>query len=354
MEPFPGKVSSHLPLLADHFERLPDSVLLLIFNKVQDIKSLGLCLSVSKRFFSLIPMVEDILIKVDCVITDDEDPINSRTRGFLSHLLKMVMGSFVKSLEAFHKLVTPQKIRVSEVTHHSPVEVLKSFSSIRTLKIQLPNGELGFGDGVLLKWRAEFGTSLESCVILGASSVIEPGFVREKTRVSDDLDMAFYGEDESGTIPESFYINGGLKLRVVWTISSLIAASARHFVLQQIISEHPGLERLTVTDCDNQGILSMNSGQLSEIRVKPISASASANRTQVPALSMKLWYAPYIELPNGMGFKGATLVFIRPSDRPMGKEEADQFVSMAFDGAYGEVARLLVKRKTYILEMNSF
>ncbi|KAL4187544.1 hypothetical protein AMTRI_Chr09g39530 [Amborella trichopoda] len=107
-------------------------------------------------------MVEDILIKVDC-------------------------------------LVTPQKIRVSEVTHHSPVEVLKSFSTNRTLKIQLLNGELGFGVRVLLKWRAEFGTSLESC---------------------------------SGELR---------KLSVVWTINSLIAASARHFVLRQIISEHPDL-----------------------------------------------------------------------------------------------------------------
>ncbi|KAL4200736.1 hypothetical protein AMTRI_Chr02g255040 [Amborella trichopoda] len=245
---------------------------LLLSIKVQDIKSVGLCLSISKRFFSLIRMVEDILIKVD---------FNLRL-----------------------SLSSPQT-GVSEVTHHSPVEVLKSFSSIRTLKIQLPNGELRFGDGVLLKWRAEFGTSLESCVILGLP----------------------FGELR--------------KLRVVWTISSLIAASARHFVMRQIISEHPGLERLTITYCDNQGVLSINSGQLSEIRVKPISASASANRTQVPALSMKLRYAPYIELPNGMGFKGATL-------------EADQFVSMAFDGAFREVAKLLVKRKTHILEMNSF
>ncbi|KAL4189007.1 hypothetical protein AMTRI_Chr08g204840 [Amborella trichopoda] len=163
-------------------------------------------------------MLEDILIKVDC---------NLRL-----------------------SLSSPQ----TEVTHHSPVEVVKSFSSIRTLKIQLLNDELGFGDGVLLKWRAEFGTSLEKL----------------------------------------------LKLRVVWTISSLIAGSARHFVRRQIISEHPGLERLF------------------------------ANRTQVQGLSMKLSYAPYIELPNGMGFKGATL---------------RRLINLC-----PWLARLLVKRKTYILE----
>ena len=55
-------------------------------------------------------------------------------------------------------------------------------------------------------------------------------------------------DEDTGNIPESFYTNGGLKLRVVWTISSLIAASARHFLLQNIISEHPTLENLILTD----------------------------------------------------------------------------------------------------------
>lgn len=48
---------------------------------------------------------------------------------------------------------------------------LRNFKEIKHLRIELPGGELGIEDGVLLKWKAEFGTTLESCVILGASSL---------------------------------------------------------------------------------------------------------------------------------------------------------------------------------------
>ncbi|KAG5107973.1 hypothetical protein JHK84_044880 [Glycine max] len=61
-----------------------------------------------------------------------------------------------------------------DITHHSPTQVLKNFNEIRLLRIELPNGD-------------------------------------------------------NGSIPDSFYTNGGLKLYIIWTISSLIAACAtRH------------------------------------------------------------------------------------------------------------------------------
>ncbi|KAL5063602.1 hypothetical protein RYX36_025339, partial [Vicia faba] len=45
---------------------------------------------------------------------------------------------------------------------------------IRLLRIELPSGELGIEDGVLLKWKTDFGLTLDNCVILGASSVFYP------------------------------------------------------------------------------------------------------------------------------------------------------------------------------------
>ena len=77
----------------------------------------------------------------------------------------------------------------------------------------------------------------------------------------------------------------------------------------------------------------------------------------MPALSMRLWYAPHIELPNGVVLKGATLVAIRPSEQSaMGKKEMSDlsWVSTAFEEPYGTAVRMLVKRRTYCLEMNSF
>ncbi|KAG7574175.1 F-box-like domain superfamily [Arabidopsis suecica] len=60
------------PQQIDHFDYLPDSILLLIFNNIGDVKALGRCSVVSKRFHSLIPQVENVVVRVDCVISDDD------------------------------------------------------------------------------------------------------------------------------------------------------------------------------------------------------------------------------------------------------------------------------------------
>lgn len=232
------------------------------------------------------------------------------------------------------------------------------------LRIELPSGELGIEDGVLLKWRADFGSTLDNCVILGASSVFHPKPSLDGDVVDGNGNNGNNGNDDNGSIPDSFYTNGGLKLRVVWTISSLIAASARHYLLQPIISEHKTLDNLVLTDADGQGVLYMNRDQLEELRVKPLSASSASKRTLVPALNMRLWYAPHLELPNGVVLKGATLVAIRPSEQSpastttattVKKEASDlSWVSTAFEEPYRTAATMLVKRRTYCLEMNSF
>jgi hypothetical protein len=365
----------------DHFDRLPDSLLLLIFNKIGDVKALGRCCVVSRRFHILVPQVENILVRVDCVISDDDGSAagasSDKSRGPFSSLFRLVFGGIVKPLQALGQFLGPKRssstssspsssssLAVGGITdtddegsisHHSPTMVLKNFNEIKFLKIELPSGELGIDDGVLLKWRADFGSTLDNCVILGASSVINK---------NDDVSDNNTGEDNNnsnnntnGSIPESFYTNGGLKLRVVWTISSLIAASARHYLLQPIISDHKTLDNLVLTDSDGQGVLCMNRDQLEELRVKPLSASSASKRTMVPALNMRLWYAPHLDLPDGTVLKGATLVAIRPSDQPAPakKEVSDgSWVSSAFEEPYGTAAKMLVKRRTYCLEMNSF
>nr|XP_043623682.1 F-box protein At5g46170-like [Erigeron canadensis] len=368
----------------DHFDLLPDPLLLLIFNNIGDVKTLGRCGVVSKRFQYLVPQVENVVVRVDCVISDDDSgnpSANSvKSCGPFSNLVRFLCSGFVKPIYALGQLLGTKRCSnysnlssnnvisgcennnvvvddddddcqngVNNVTHHSPTQVLKNFNEIKSLKIELPSGELGLEDDVLLKWKADFGSTLDNCVMLGASAVI-----RRENVTSSEIGNG-NGNEDSGSIPESFYTNGGLKLRVVWTISSLIAASARHYLLQPIIAEHKTLDSLVLTDGDRQGVLCMNKEQLEELRVKPLSASSASKRTLVPALNMKLWYAPYLELPNGNVLKGATLVAIRPSEQSGQKEVSDgSWVSSAFEEPYGTAARMLVKRRTYCLEMNSF
>ncbi|KAL2629636.1 hypothetical protein R1flu_014322 [Riccia fluitans] len=348
----------------DHCDRLPDSVLLLILNKVTDIKALGRCCAVSRRFNALAPLVDNVVVKVDCVISGEEN--NVKGRGLLS-IMRFFVGSLFKPIQALQHILGPKKtILATEISHHSPGEVLKNFKEIQNLRIELPAGELGIEEGVLLKWKAEFGSTLESCVILGAAALVKGTEVEKKGAKSErskqwfsDVRSEPVGEcglqsqpDDTGIIPPSFYTDGGLKLRVVWTISSLIAASARHYLLQQIISDHPTLENLVLTDADGQGMLCMRKEQLREFRNKPPAPSTSSNRTQVPALNMKLWYAPYLELSGGTGLKGATLVDIRPSDQP--PQESEPFAVEAFEEPYRTAVGILSKRRTYLLEMNSF
>ncbi|KAJ7571701.1 hypothetical protein O6H91_01G173700 [Diphasiastrum complanatum] len=348
----------------DNFDRLPDSLLLMIFNKIADIRTLGRCCAVSKRFSHLAPQTDNVVVKVDCVISGEENDVNVKVRGTLSHFFRSVCTTIVKPFQALHNLLSPKKEPV-DISHHSPGEVLKNFSAIRNLRIELPGGELGIEEGVLLKWKAEFGNSLENCVILGASSFVSEqsssagrkrghveGKIDNEMEALDDVE-SLNTQDDNGCIPESFYTDGSLKLRVVWTISSLIAASARHYLLQRIIADHPTLENLVLTDADRQGTLCMEAAQMQRFREEPLTASASANRTEVPALNMKLWYAPYLQLPGGIRLQGATLVAIKPSQGSSGRD-CGEFLTSAFEEPYRTAASILIQRRTYVLEMNSF
>ncbi|XP_074585295.1 F-box protein At4g18380-like [Curcuma longa] len=338
----------------DHFDLLPDSIVLLIFNKLADVRSLGRCSAVSKRFNSLVFLVHDVYIKIDRVVTvdgDSDDPQSSsspRQRPLFANLLKLMLFSLLKPFQNVRGIKGSSKPVFPQLSHHSPAQVLKDFTHVHNLRIELPSGDVGTEEGVVLKWRAEFGSTLQKCVILGGTRV-------DQKPVSSELESPV---EDNGSIPEAFYTNGGLKLRVVWTISSLIAASTRHYLLRPIIRNHPTLKNLVLTDTDGQGTLCMGEEQLKEFREKPLAPLGSSNRTQVPASNMKLKYAPILELPGGMALQGATLVTIKPSSDGSStintRTETDAFISGAFDGPFKTAVKTLMKRRTYLLEMNGF
>ena len=58
----------------DRIDGLPDSLVLLILNKLEDVHSLGRCAAVSKRFNDLVPLVHDVYVKIDRVVAVDGDP----------------------------------------------------------------------------------------------------------------------------------------------------------------------------------------------------------------------------------------------------------------------------------------
>lgn len=383
----------------DQFDRLPDAVLLDVLNKIGDVKDLGRCCAVSRRFHSLALQADEVVVRVDCVFSDDpaesegpspghtHPPPADKARTVLSQIARLVLGRIARPFQALGQIFSPPAVFSAKksacgpsdaapetVSHYSPTQVLRNFREIRHLRIELPGGEIAVDEGAFLKWKAQFGCTLQSCVILAASSIVSSSSSSVEPTKTVALDSQEGGEAEDFCLPGggsgggeddggvsgagvSFHANRSFKLRVVWTISSLIAASARHYLLHPIIADHSTLDSLDLTDGDGQGVLRMDRAQLDELREKPASASGSSQRTVVPALNMRLWYAPHLELPGGVVMKGATLVAIRPSEqcKEVVGPDGGEWVASAFDEEpYGTAARLLLKRRTYCLEMNSF
>ncbi|KAJ8762682.1 hypothetical protein K2173_011162 [Erythroxylum novogranatense] len=316
----------------DGFDQLPDSVVLLIFNSVSDIKTLIRCRSVSKRFNSLVPQTESLLLKVDCVISAECDS-DSLLFSFLKSLLKSLHGFF---------LPDQKPPRVLAQTPTSPAQILSQFDRIRRLQIELPAGDLKLEKSGIVKWKAVFGRTLKSCVILG---------FRNSESDPSDVEVDF---------------TGGLKTRVVWTISALIAASVRHYLSREVVRAHSEMESLVLRDRDDEGTVVMDREGLKESRLEGLIATAGgedrsaweAGRTVVPSVRMRMRHAPRVELKNGSWVEGATLVVVRPcgigAHTSAEVEDAELAMSAFGSGAYAEAVQVLLKSKSYLVEMNSF
>ncbi|KAI5355533.1 Hypothetical predicted protein [Prunus dulcis] len=324
----------------DGFDRLPDSLILQIFDSVSDVKTLIRCRAVSKRFNSLVPQTDSLLLTVDRVISSDSD--SDSANDDVSHLLVTFLKSILKSI---HDLVSARPDPTRARSQNSPAQILRSFHNVRNLSIELPSGDLRLEKGTVLKWRADFGKTLRSCVILGFRSVVAGG---ETPVPGDDADFA-----------------GGLKVRVVWTISALIAASARHYLLKEVVREQRGLETLVLRDREGEGVVVMEKEGLRECgREDTCDAEEEEEeveeegwdrgRSRVPSVRMRMRHVPRMELKGGVWVEGATLVVVRPS--LSGDVEDGDLAMGAFGGdvLYGEVVEALLKAKSYLLEMNSF
>ncbi|XVE59945.1 hypothetical protein DITRI_Ditri05aG0087200 [Diplodiscus trichospermus] len=339
----------------DYLDRLPDALLLFIFNKLQDAKSLTKCLLVSKRFSSLVPSTNTIFISIPPL--QHLSKPDSQTGSYMNTLRFLVHNLFLKPLRCFHQIMDPKSATSSfDTSYYQPNAVLKNFKQIKSLHLELPSpeDELGSSSGAsFLKWKAEFGSNLKTCIILGATSF---------QRSNNFSSSSFCLQEQEQECLEETLTDDELKLRVVWTISCLIAASTRHHLFKKILADHPipMLQRVLISDANKQGKFYMAKEKIVEMRNSmssehEILESSSLERTPIPELNMKLWYLPMLELPkSGYVMRGATLVLIRPEKRNM-----DSMVGrLDLDGdgeAFSEAVREIIKvKKSYLMTISSF
>ncbi|XVE55472.1 hypothetical protein DITRI_Ditri03aG0161400 [Diplodiscus trichospermus] len=304
----------------DGFDRLPDSLILLIFNSVSDVKTLIRCHSVSKRFNSLVPQTDSLLLKIDRVISSESDS-DSQLLTLLKSFLYLIFPK-------------PTLAQLSNRTHTYPAQILSRFQRIKRLHVDLPAGDLHLEKGTVVKWRAEFGETLKTCVIFGFR-------LRNSNNGNYEAEFA-----------------GGLKTRVMLTISALIAASVRHFLLREVVMDHNGMEQLILTDREGEGVVVVEKQGLREWREARESRvmdeedeEEERGRTMVPNVRMRMRHDPRM---------GATLVVVRAVKdgfqlgREADVEDADLALEAFGSGIYGDAVRELLKVRSYLLEMNSF
>lgn len=343
----------------DYFDLLPDPIVGVILNRVHDAKSLCRCILVSKRFASLVPQVDSVSVVAKPRLS--ATPKRLYSRAFLKSLFRKLLFPVASAKKSDSK---PNTIGPAELSHWISNSV-KNFAEIRHLRVQLPDngGIVGFPDiGGKLKWNAEFGKAFERCAVIGATEFKKPG-----SDSDPDPDPVLNQNGQLLTDLE-------LKSRVVWILSCLIAACARHGVVKQTVTDCRSLRSAVVMDARQQGRLSMNEKQIRELRDSIDSAVADADnpiwkRTTVPNVVVKLWYAPELVLArSGYVMKGATVVAIRPATG--GREDngaTERECELQFKGGFGgneeeeeaieEAVREILKSKwklMYKLEMNSF
>lgn len=363
----------------DIFDKLPDDILHLVFNKIHDAKSLCNSLSVSKRFHFLIAQIDTLALTLPrrctsintslCLTNNKNERVNSDQdskpkKYFLDRVLNKL---FLNPLKRLLQIATQKSSRShceckdEENTFDLVSQVLKNFEGVKSLHVELP-GHGGESAGPssnnsinLLKWKAEFGEKLESCVILGAtSSSFHISNKEERFLQEEGTSTSFISEEE-------------LKERVVWIVSSLMAASARHYVVGEVVKANREVEKVVITDGSKQGRICFDKRQVGDLRDIGIEPGTELlERSRVPKLRMTLWYVPDLELEGGVMMKGATLVVIRPivegekrrARGSMSSSSNEDLVKGAFgdqEEVFGEAAmKMVMKKKTYTLEMNSF
>ncbi|XP_010428925.1 PREDICTED: F-box protein At1g78100 [Camelina sativa] len=332
----------------DAFDAIPDPVVIDILNKVGDVKTLIRCRSVSKRFNSLATQSDSLLLQLDQILgTTDSDPeIDSPIASFFRSLFKSIHGF----LPIFPKPADPAEILTR--SPKTPAQILVGFERIRNLEVELYGGDVKLEKGAAVKWKAEFGKTLKSCVIVAFRSATVNTTPAATAAVVVD-----------GAVESDSEFVCGLKTRVVWTISALMAASTRHYLMRDLVKDHKEMEKLTVRDREGEGTVVMDAAGMKEYRETEAREDDKGiervgERTVVPSVRMSMRHAPSLMLKSGICLEAATLVVVRPSGVASDDNDAE-LVTEAFAGdggdcMYGEAVTALLKRRRNVLEMNSF
>ncbi|KAG5517449.1 hypothetical protein RHGRI_038005 [Rhododendron griersonianum] len=188
----------------NQFQRLPNDVVVIIFDKVSDIKWLCRCFVVSKRFSSLVPRVRTLSIQ-----TNAWDYLSIPRSDF-------------------------EKLAVLPSLNDSGFEFLAKLTQVRSLNLDLVSDFIANNDSVF-KWGAKITPNLDSVTFLYAASL---------TKMMDSEEE----ETENEITQEE--LARALSLAIECIGEAILWLG----ILSLDIPKHPMLESITITDSMNKGV----------------------------------------------------------------------------------------------------
>ncbi|KAF7119497.1 hypothetical protein RHSIM_Rhsim13G0213800 [Rhododendron simsii] len=276
----------------NQFHRLPDDVVVHIFNKLSDVTWLCRCFVVSKRFSSLVPRVQTVSFRSkiwnsvlnSCSVSRKFEERNSK-RKFSEISLKPL--GCLKNLPPS----PPSRLNFfPDFAFH--------LKQIQSLNIELPFDEfIGNKDSVLEYWGAKFTTKLNRFTVLYATSLSK--MVKSEGE-----------EEDNDGVKENGITRREITRRVNLAVEYVRDAMCLVVILFRIIPKYPMLRRISITDSKNKRVkLCLGGGNFVGCRNTLDKCSMIlSKRAEGWTMNKKGGgYVPVLRLPNsGYVMKGVT------------------------------------------------
>ncbi|XP_071730912.1 F-box protein AUF2-like [Rutidosis leptorrhynchoides] len=291
-------------------DHLPDEIILLIFNKLNDLKTLCFCHLTSKRFSSITLQVTTISFTPPNLnpnhtfdnTTSTSADVTPPKRIFRS----FVNGIVFKPLHLIRRIIVPSSRPLPPIissfygeSFRSAVSFLCKLDLLKSLCVQLPCS-IHIDNRYSFRWKVKFGNRIESFMFISSNSIRDGGGL-------------IYGNIEEDVIESSSEL---FRKKVHIAFQCLKDVIIRHRMLLYFVKGMPLLETVSVTDSERRGRVRLSGGRrVGEIRDWIRFAAADMklemSRIEVP-VSVSHCYVPELNLPNsGCEMKGVTFVVMQ-------------------------------------------
>ncbi|KAG5517436.1 hypothetical protein RHGRI_037995 [Rhododendron griersonianum] len=284
----------------NQFHRLPDDVVVSIFENVSDIESLCRCFLVSKRFSSLILRVQTVSIKgvtLDCKSSksgEETQTINPLGNGLLGKFSNLVLKPF----RYLHKLALspppPSQFNIPGLAFLALLE------QVRSLNLEVIS-DFDAENDCVFKWGADFTARHPSVTFLFASSL---------SKMTTELQQEEEDDGSQNTITRE-----ELLPRASLAFECIEGASRWLGILSHVVTNYPMLQNLTISDSMNKGVkLRLGGEKLVEYRnAFDLDKVVSLSENWTPEY-MRVGFVPVLPLPmSGYVMKVVTIFNFRMS-----------------------------------------